>query len=81
MNMRCEKLNWDQVDLEERGWIDNFDLVFGVMCPATRSREALIKMSSASRGILPSGTVYQLGWPPSLGKVPADMIPITTGIL
>lgn len=49
-NLQFIKLDWEQVSLEEQNWVRRFDLVFASMCPAINSKNALEKMSRASRG-------------------------------
>lgn len=48
-NIRFEKADWADIDLNERSWHDSFDLVFASMSPPLRSDEGLRKMVRASR--------------------------------
>ena len=48
--IECERINWEELYLEERGWKKRFDLVYSVMCPVTQSESSLVKMTEASRG-------------------------------
>ncbi|MDD2213619.1 MAG: class I SAM-dependent methyltransferase [Oscillospiraceae bacterium] len=48
-NLRYQKLDWEQVQIEGSSWEKSHDLVFASMCPALRSEEGLIKMSQAAR--------------------------------
>lgn len=49
-NIRYEKLDWSEADLEALGWKGHFDLVFASMCPALRTAEGLQKMLDATGG-------------------------------
>ncbi len=40
---------WDEIDLDERGWRQRFDLVIASMTPAITGPDALLKMQSAGR--------------------------------
>ncbi len=44
------KANWADLDLMEFGWEKRFDFIFSSMCPAVDVKEALEKMSKASKG-------------------------------
>lgn len=48
-NLRFEKADWADIDLEERDWTDAFDLVFASMSPPLRSDEGLRKMIRAGK--------------------------------
>lgn len=48
-NVESLKANWQEVDLSERGWEKNFDLVFASMSPGIDNYEDLDKMIRASR--------------------------------
>lgn len=47
VELRCE--NWHEVDLDERGWRNNFDLAFARNTPALSSSKALEKLLAASK--------------------------------
>lgn len=43
------KLDWDTANISDLGWDGHFDFVFSSMCPATRCKEGIAKMISASK--------------------------------
>lgn len=49
-NVSFEVTPWETLDLEARGWVKQFDLVFASMCPGINSKDTLLKMVTASRG-------------------------------
>lgn len=40
---------WEEIDIYEMGWDNNFDLVFASMCPGVHDRKALEKMMLCSK--------------------------------
>jgi SAM-dependent methyltransferase len=49
-NVSFEKLNWDEVNLEEFGWRKKFDLVTAINSPGIHDHKTLEKMIDASKG-------------------------------
>ena len=49
--------DWDEIDLDKRGWQGSFDLVFASMTPAIRTPDSFLKLHRASR----SGCCFR-GW-------------------
>lgn len=48
-NVHCFKERWQEVDLEEKGWYEYFDLAFASMSPGVDSGETLRRLMDASR--------------------------------
>ncbi len=56
-NVYPMKINWVDINLEEKNWYKKFDLVFASMSPAIHNYETLTKMCDAS-----SGHCYLSAW-------------------
>lgn len=48
-NIRFEQANWHELDLDELGWRNKFDLVFAHMTPAVQSAATFEKLGEASK--------------------------------
>lgn len=48
-NITFEQANWHELDLDELGWRNKFDLVFAHMTPAVQSAATFEKLGAASR--------------------------------
>ncbi|MEG1834305.1 MAG: methyltransferase domain-containing protein [Burkholderiaceae bacterium] len=49
-NVETHALDWNEVDLDARGWRENFDLVWAAMTPLAGAPELIAKLEAASRG-------------------------------
>ena len=49
-NVSFKNLNWDEVSLEERGWVKKYDLVTAINSPGIHDQVTLEKMIAASKG-------------------------------
>ena len=48
-NILFELVDWEDIEIEEKDWVNKFDLVFASMSPAINSKKALEKMIKASK--------------------------------
>lgn len=60
---------WEEIDLEEEGWINQFDLVFASMTPGVRDPDSLKKVIDASKGFCYLSRFSGQGWRKSYSEL------------